>query len=58
MAAKLKCPQCGKILKEYGDRAKDAEGFYRVYDSLQNSKEKPGSHRIVECFSCKYFWRP
>lgn len=56
MAAKIQCPECGKMLKEYGDEMKDAQGCYRVYDSLPNSIEKQGEHRLLECLQCRYVW--
>ena len=54
MAAKLKCPKCRDILKEVGDNTKEAQGSYRVYSSLSNSKEEAGLFRIVECNNCGF----
>lgn len=52
MALKMKCPNCGKMLKELGDDSKGADGEYIVYDSLPNSINKAGDSRILECLSC------
>lgn len=57
MAAKIKCPNCGSILKEMGDTTKEASGEYIVYDSLQNSEMKRGDVRIIECCLCDYAGR-
>ena len=52
MASKIECPNCKKMLKEEGDASKSAQGEYRVYDSLFNSKH----FRIIRCLECeKYF---
>lgn len=42
------------MLKEFGDEGKDAQGSYRVYDSLWNGREKPGKHRAIECLECTF----
>ena len=55
MAAKLKCPFCGIVLKEEGDEAKEARGEYRVYDSLWNCKHDAGKFRVIECLNCSHF---
>ena len=52
MAAKIPCPNCGKMLKELGDEGKKAEGEYIVYDSLRNSKNDARDSRIIECLCC------
>ncbi len=54
MAAKLKCPNCGYVLKEEGDRNKEAQGEYRVYDSLSNRRHLAGKFRLVQCLGCMY----
>jgi hypothetical protein len=52
MACKLKCPNCGKVLKEEGDEMKLSQGEYRVYDSIWNSKCENGTHRLILCLFC------
>ena len=52
MACLLKCPNCGKTLKEEGDEVKSTRFSYRVYDNLSNSKLREGSRRRIECLSC------
>ena len=34
MSSKLQCPNCNKILREFGDLGKRAEGEYKVIGSL------------------------
>lgn len=58
MAAKLECPNCKRILKEEGDGGKRAQGEYRVYDSLRNSKREVGYSRLIECIKCGYKGHP
>ncbi len=52
MSAKMKCPNCEKVLKELGDESKIAQGEYVVYDSLANPKNKAKESRIIECLAC------
>lgn len=54
MASKLRCPNCRKMLKEEGDQLKSANGEYRVYDNLANSKNIAGRFRLVGCLECWY----
>jgi hypothetical protein len=42
------------MLKEEGDDMKQANGEYRVYDSLWNSKHESGAFRLVRCLKCKH----
>lgn len=55
MAHKLRCPNCGLMLKEEGDEMKESQGEYRVYESLWNSKHDDGAHRGVLCLACYTF---
>ena len=51
----MKCPSCGKLLSEVGYLInKEIEG-YRVYDSVINTREFNGNHRVVECLECERF---
>jgi len=52
MACILKCPNCGKTLKEEGDGMKSNPREYRVYDNLANSHREAGSRRRIECLDC------
>lgn len=52
MAAKLECPVCHRVLKEEGDLDKEAQGEYRVYDSLPTLVAEAGQHRAIECIKC------
>jgi len=54
MACKLRCPECKTMLKEEGDEMKKANGEYRVYDSLWNSKHEAGAFRLLRCLKCKH----
>lgn len=63
MAANLKCPNCGRILREEGDESKrqtgaDAPREYRVYDSAGNSKSMPGQYRLIVCLCCYHVTTP
>ena len=56
MAAKLQCPKCNNVLKEEGDEMKEAQGEYRVYDSLWNSKHDAGKFRVILCLLCNQYF--
>jgi len=56
MAAKIKCPHCNRILKQEGDFGKQAQGTYRVYDSIPNWTWDKNPHRVLKCLKCRKFF--
>lgn len=56
MAAKLKCPRCGKMLKEQGDEMKQAQGEYRILEPTPYAGEI--STRLVMCLCCGFTAEP
>ena len=65
MAAKMKCPSCGFMLKEQGDQGKRARGEYQIYDCIPfgpmttpvytGEGREPLSYRVLKCLPCGFF---